>query len=316
MNYASSHSSTISTDSMQIILERLRSHTNRSSTEQNYLGIWRNFNSFIIKLDKKPENWEDRICLYGAYLVDKGIQSATLKSYYSAIKAVLRADGYLVDDNRVLLVSLSKACRLINDRVKTRLPIRKSLLEMILFEIEQKYAEKQPFLEILFKSLFLLAYYGLFRIGELAYSQHSVKAVNVHIGENKDKMLFILYTSKTHGLESKPQKIKITAQNLREKSFFCPFRLTRHYLAMRGNYYEESDQFFVNRDNSPVTPSQVRKVLRNSLKALNLSPQNYGFHGFRAGRCTDMVVSYGKTVEQAKFAGRWKSNAVYKYIKC
>ena len=71
-------------------------------------------------------------------------------------------------------------------------------------------------------------------------SPHVLKARNVEIGQNKDKIQLILFTSKTHGLESKPQQIRISGDDApsienrinSRKCFFCPFRTTRKYLAM------------------------------------------------------------------------------------
>ena len=60
-------------------------------------------------------------------------------------------------------------------------------------------------------ALFATAYYGLFRIGEITDSQHAVKARDVHIGQNKRKLLFLLRTSKTHGENVEPQSIKIAS---------------------------------------------------------------------------------------------------------
>ena len=230
---------------------------------RNYISVWRQFNNFIIKLDELPESWEDRVTLFGAVLVDSGIQSSTLRSYFSAIKCMLVDDGYKWDQNKVLVNTLTRTCKCVNDVVRTRLPIQKSLLEMLCFKIECTYAA-QPYLERMFKAFFLLLYYGLFRIGELAWSQHAVRAKDVHIANNKDKMLFVLYTSKTHGLESKPQKIKISSvQSMNKlnsgniKRFFCPFASSREYLAVRGNSLTEQDPFFILSDNSPVTPALV-----------------------------------------------------------
>ena len=302
---------------MRCILEKLRIQNKRSSTAKNYLGIWRNFNNFIIKLDKKPYNWEDRICLFAAYLVDRGVQSSTLKSYYSAIKAVLKDDGYTVNDDKVLLTSLARTCKLVNDKVQTRLPISKPLLEMLLFEIQRKFECRQPYLEVLYKTIFLLAYYGLFRIGELTTGTHPIKARDVHIAQNKSKMLFILYSSKTHGRESLPQKVKIAATSNNTNNpnkFFCPFRTSREYLALRGNYTSNEEPFFIFRDRSPVTPPHVREILKLTLKAVNLSPRYYSCHSFRVGRCSDLV-KFGLTLPQVRLAGRWSSNAVYRYIR-
>ena len=65
----------------------------RGSTQKNYYGIWKNFNKFIIQLDDKSNNWDDRLVLYMAYLIHHQRRSSTIKSYISAIKAVLFNGG-------------------------------------------------------------------------------------------------------------------------------------------------------------------------------------------------------------------------------
>ena len=168
----------------------------------------------MIKLDYKDNlSWEDKTALFGAYLVDGGVQSTTLKSYFSAIKFILKQDGYEWNDKKALLSSLVKGCKITNDSVKIRLPIQKGLLEMVLFEVERIFNNgktNQPYLEILYKAIFCLAYYGMMRVGELTLSPHVLKAKNIHIGNNKDKIMMVLYSSKTHGKESRPQHIKTT----------------------------------------------------------------------------------------------------------
>ena len=87
----------------------------------------------------KPPSWEDRVTLFIGYKVDQGINSSTVKCYVSAIKKMLTDDGYPWDDRKVLVGSLTKACKLVNDKVHTRLPIHCSLLELILFELQRAY---------------------------------------------------------------------------------------------------------------------------------------------------------------------------------
>ena len=244
---------------MDLILDKLRMQTTRDSTARNYYNIWCLFNKFIIKLDKKPSNWKRCLTLYGAFLVDQGIQSSILKSYFSAIKKILSSNGFELKFDQLLLNSLAKACRLINDRVHTRLPIQSGLLKMLLFEIQRVY-KNQFYLETMYKALFILAYYDLLRIGKLTASPHIAKAKDIRIGLNKNKILIILHTSKMHGLGSKPQKIKISEGNscienkVRcKKRFFCPFDTVRNYLKIRGCYKDENEQFFIFRDGSPVS---------------------------------------------------------------
>ena len=176
-----------------------------------YYNVWKNFNQFLVRLDRMPKLWEERLSLYCTFLITiKKRKSATIKSYISGIKHILKTDGYEWDDGKALLNTLTKSCKLKNDKLKVRLPIQKGLLELILFRIQRKY-QNQPFLEALFITAYLLLYYGLLRVGEVAESQHSIKAINVHeaqIGSHK-RLLLVLYTSKTHGRDSQPQKIKI-----------------------------------------------------------------------------------------------------------
>ena len=131
----------------------MKSKKHQSSTQANYLSIWRQFNNFVIRLDKKPSLWEDRVSLFGAYLVDKGIQSSTIRCYVSAIKSILVDDGYQWNDQKVLLSTLTRSARILNDKVYIRLPIHIKLLEIMLFEIERLY-ESQPYLQTLYKAIF------------------------------------------------------------------------------------------------------------------------------------------------------------------
>ena len=192
---------TISTECIQLLIEKYKSCNNRPSMAANYLSVWRQFIRFLAHLDVNPKLWEDRPMLFGAALIDTSIQLSTLKSYISAIKGLLVDDSYPWDDNKMLLRTLSRACRIINDKIKICLPIHLNLLNLLLLEIEQLFS-KHWYLEILYKTLFIIVYYGLFRVGELTLGQHTVWAKNVHIGINKEKILFMLYTSKMHGLWS------------------------------------------------------------------------------------------------------------------
>ena len=257
-------------------------------------------------------------------MADNGVKSTTLKSYFSAIKNVLLKDGYPWNDQKVLLNALVKGCKIKNDVIKTRLPIQKKLLELLLFETERHFGGKhknsqapQPYLEILYKAIFSIMYYGMMRVGEVASGSHPVRACDIHIGSNKNKIMLVLYTSKTHSWESKPQKIKISAVKNKGKQkirFFCPFEILRTFLKVRGPYETDEEPFFVFRDRSPIQPGQVLKTLRDLLKNLNLRSEFYSTHSLRAGRSVDMEI-FSYSISEIKTAGRWRSSAVYKYLK-
>ena len=327
---STSHSSKISTSHLENLLEQLKNEGLQSTTKLSYYKTWTKFNQFIIQLDDIPKSWEIRTSLYCTYLIcEKKLQSSTVRSYVSAIKCVLQNDGYMWDDGKVLLNTLTKSCKLKNDCVKTRLPIQKGLLELILYNIRKKFDE-QPYLEAMYITAFLLFYHGLMRVGELAQGPHAIKAVNVHESRNHKKLLLVLYTSKTHGLNTSPQQIKILSKGTlevrdeeelthvhstrRTTGKFCPVEWCKSYIEMRQPIVDVDEQFLIFSDGSNVQPCHLRKILREILYSLDLDAKIYDTHSFRIGKATDLF-KVGVTVEQIKQLGRWKSNAVYKYLR-
>ena len=175
------------------------------------------------------------------------------------------------------------------------------------------------YLEIMYSALLALGYYGLMRVGELTLSPHVVKAANIFLADNKDKILIVLYSSKTHDESNRPQKIKIESnRNERSGNYihrnFCPFELIGEYIKIRRPYKTRNDPLFVFNDGSPVTATHARKMLKDCLKSLNLNNDLYDIHSLRIGRTSDLI-KFKYTVDEVKSMGRWKSNAVFKYIR-
>ena len=289
----------------------------RDTMKKNYYTIWKIFSNFYLKLDYKPNNWEDRLILFAGYLADKECKSSTIKSYVSAIKAVVMNEGIHINENRFLLNSITRACSFRNDIAKTKLPIHKNLLGILLKQLEKCYA-CQPYLRSLFMALFSTAYFGLFRIGELTKGDHPILAKDVHIGANKNKLMIILWTSKTHWKNVKPQIVKInsiTANHATsKKNCHCPFELLKDFAVRRKSFKSTAEQFFVFHDRSPVTSVIFNRVLTKTVVACGFKAELYSGTSFRAGRALDLF-EIGISVETIKKLGRWKSNAIYRYFK-
>ena len=119
----------------------------------------------------------------------------------------------------------------------TRLPIRKGLLKLLVQTIEQSLFANQPYLALLYKTIKVTAY---FRIGDLTSGPHAVKAKDVRISKNKNKLMFILRTLKTHWNSDQPQIIKINSSEFNpmrvrsneetEIDTICPFKIRKQYL--------------------------------------------------------------------------------------
>ena len=116
--------------------------------------------------------------------------------------------GVKLNQDEFLLSALNKACKYKNDIQCTRLPIKKSMLQVLIRQCQLHFGA-QPYLASLYTSLISTAYFGLFRIGELTAGSHPVKVTDVHIARNKQKILFILRTSVIKVLDCKPLKSRV-----------------------------------------------------------------------------------------------------------
>ena len=134
-------------------------------------------------------------------------------------------------------------------------------------------------------------YYGMLRISEVASGSegsHPVLARDIHIGNNKNKILFLLRTSKTHWQGSKPQMVKISSTEPKSSKHyksltFCPFDLLRKFAIRWGPYKTDDEPFFIFADGSPILQKHVRTCLRTILKESGFNPLVYGLHSLRTG---------------------------------
>ena len=127
-----STTSTISTRCIEHIIKNLKQQRHRQSIRQNYHRISKIFSRFYLRLDVKPKTWPERLTLFVGYLIDNKKQSATVRSYVSAIKAILENDGIKFDTDVTTITSLTQVCKYVNDKAHKRSPIQKSLLIKII----------------------------------------------------------------------------------------------------------------------------------------------------------------------------------------
>ena len=202
---------------------------------------------------------------------------------------MLKDNNITLNANQYLLNSLAKACKVVNDKVRHRFPIQKGLLSIILKQIDTDF-HNQFYLKMMYKVLFSTAF-GLFRVGELkgTFSGHAVLAKDVHIGQNKQKILFMLHSSKTHHKGAKPQKIKILLKPIGSKrkhekcSFaFCPYQLLRNYLRVCGGYISANEQFFIFGDSAPVLADHMCNTLKKVMSNAGYNSKLYDTQLFKS----------------------------------
>ena len=166
---SSSTDSSISMQEMFRIIDRLKHECHRSSTRDTYYRIWKIFCQFYLKLDIKPSSWEDRLVLFTGFLIDSKLKSTSVRSYISAIRSILWEDNIPLNEDTSLIKALTCACKLQNDRIVHRMPILKGVLKLVIDQVHNKFGRNnQPYLTILYSTVFLAAYYGFIGIREIA----------------------------------------------------------------------------------------------------------------------------------------------------
>lgn len=285
-----------------------------TATRLKYHDIWINFNKFLIKFDRMPATWEDRVYVYIAHLVDNRKQSSTIKTYLSAIRQILLSDGIELKEDKQLLSSMMKTSKMRNDKLFIRLPIKFNLLQLILKKVDSIYGDSgagQAYLATLLKAMFSTAYFGMFRLGELAKGPHQIKARNFHLANNKNKAIFMLESSKTHNIRQAPKKVVIPG--IPQLGKYCPIKLIGEYLKLRENT-DSSSAFFMLRGGQPITQYIFRNCLRKVLDNIGVDCSLYDSHSFRQGRCLDLR-KLGYTFKAVMEAGRWTSSAILNYLR-
>ena len=181
------------------------------------------------------------------------------------------------------------------------------LLQRILKSIKKSEADK--YVATLLCAIFTLMYHAALRISEVCtmpYSNHALQNRSVSVKVKRGiKTLKITFRSSKHS--KGPSKLEICPSN--KKS--CPIKTLEKYIYLCGS---SSGTFFQHRDTTRITSNFLITALRKHLRKARRDPQHYNCHSFRIGKETDMAQS-GFSTEQIAIAGRWKTNALKRYIK-
>ena len=118
----------------------------------------------------------------------------------------------------------------------------------------------------LFQSIYLLAYYGLFRVGELVFTSHlqpkrSIQISDISFHKDDTAVSISIRMSKTKQY-GRPIVLKIPCE---KTASLCPVGAMRKFINIRPSHNE---QLFCHK--TPVTRSQFSAVLARSMHACGL----------------------------------------------
>ena len=161
-------------------------------------------------------------------------------------------------------------------------------------------------------------------VSEVTMGEHPIRTCNVKIANNKQKLMFILRTSKTHGRYNRPQKVKITAvPNINKHrmtrhehdhvKIFCPYQCMKEYISLRPKQASVQEPLFIFRDRNPVKLTHMHTVLRKMLQNSGYNGKLYNMHSLCTGRLVDLL-KLGVSIPKICILGWWRLNAVFTYL--
>ena len=283
-----------------------------NSSFKSYIRHWNYFSEFLHSvLHQKvylPIH-SQHIAMFIAHLHTKDLQHSTIKSYLSALSFIHKA-GNLPDPVNTHLVRKSMIGIKNLQTVKTsmRLPITKHVLKCILSAIP--YATNNPYMQCMYRALFLLTYYACLRVGEVVLADQKLHVLQIQqltpVKSDTGVGYDIAYKSYKHSHNQTP-----TLRLLASKDKPCPVNALSSFLAVRSS---GDGQVFIDQRNQPITRKQFSKFLKVCLQIEGYSFNNYNTHSFRIGRVTELAKA--NALEAIiKSTGRWKSSAFQKYIR-
>ena len=258
-----------------------------------------------VDIDNLPLS-SKQVVYFISYLNLKGYAATSIISYISAI-GFLHKIFDLPDPTQNFLVQ--KLLAGINKKFgkqDTRLPITIFILHRLVDSLAK--TNNIRYHRSLLKAMYLIAFYGLFRIGEITIQVDGSIALHIEDIKLGNDELSIFITNFKHNTSQKPFKISIKSQSDGE---FCPVRAMHEYLSLRGY---KPGPLFCFADLKPIPRSFFVSRLKHSLNFCGLDTKYYQSHSFRIGSAS-FLSSQGFTDEQIQKLGRWKTNAFVTYIR-
>jgi len=250
----------------------------------------------------------NEILFYIGYLSWRGFAASTITTYVSAIGYIHRIKGVFNPASSFLIQKVLASVNKTNPTQDTRLPITLIILQQLSQSLPQILSNHYHV--ILLRAMFLIAFFGLMRIGEITFSS-SKKSDTIQLNQisiSKDHLIIKIRHFK-HNISLRPFEIVVKRQT---DPNICPLLHMSYYLQLRGFKPGSLFQF---QDGGMVNRNFFTSRLKGCLNFIGLDSTFYQAHSFRIGGAS-YLASVGMSDAKIRMIGRWKSDAFKRYIRC
>ena len=251
-----------------------------------------------------------------AWLSLRGLSPNSIATYVAGVGYHHKLMGYLDPTKDFVVSKLLTGCRRDRHAPDSRQPITVPVLRLILQAVPRVCSSQYE--AVLFRSVFLCAFFGFMRVGEFTVtSKDTVQDSTLKISDVQfcrpgvdslsEHVLISFRVSKTN--QAGPPQVIRLVPSLEE--FMCPVQGLREFLRVRPTGL---GPLFCHFDSLPLTRFQFRAVLQRALTFSNLQHGHFTAHSFRIGAAT-VAHSLGVSQTDIRLMGRWRSDAVLSYIR-
>ena len=267
------------------------------------------------------------LVLFVAFLMRRDLQAGTVQSHLSGLHSettkLFCRDLYI--NNRlppIVAATINGFVRMreldpnyVAKAKLLRLPVSPAMLLALL---RQARLSLNPFLAARARLIYLLAFFGANRMGELLVATPPFNH-RIHLTERKVTILqdgdvqFVVVHLSASKTDRSMRGVDVKCVNFPgEHSVTEAYMAYLEHRAMVPGVGADS-AFFVSEKGVPLTTAKFRDELNLLCKAAGL-PVGIMPHSFRSGAATTLV-DMGATKEQTSLYGRWTSSAIDAYIK-
>ena len=241
--------------------------------------------------------------------VSAEIKPSSIVSHISAISYVHKMCSVSDPTQHFLVRKILKGAQNIGKSPDCRMPITKPILLKLLAALQHTVTDKNN--RLLLKAIFLTAFHGFFRLGELVVRSNSmtkkvVQRNDISIEDGRNLQIILRHFK--HMRNNQPLSISISASTSKE---ICQVRALLSYIAC---FKHSSGPLFSFMSGHPVSHAFVAENLKLALSFCGLDSKLYKGHSFRIGAATE-AAKLGISEQCIQQFGRWHSNAIKNYIR-
>ena len=244
-----------------------------------------------------------------AYLNIQRLAHSTIRSTLSGLNFIHQLTGGADLTQDFVIKKICTGAQKMSSSSDSRLPITEAMLYKLCDSLRLLDLSSND--AILFRAMFMLAFYGFLRVGEITVvsslrcNPNLLMLKHVNIQPNR-RMVSISFDSYKHKTSHIPFVLDIQSDFSRGSLLSS----LSAYLAIRG--FQAGPLFIYN--SVSVTRNFFNSVLVRTLIHNGFDVSRYKTHSFRIGAATHSFFK-GFSHQQIQVMGRWKSNAFLKYIR-